>query len=79
MIVAKQKDIISDREKQVLELTAYEYSTKEIAQKLYISIHTAISHRKNIMQKLQVKNTAGMIRMGFQMGLLSVEQEQYNN
>ena len=66
-------DIISDREKQVLELTAYEYSTKEIAQKLDISPHTAISHRKNIMQKLRVKNAAGMIRKGFQMGLLSIE------
>ena len=62
--------VISKREKEVLYLIAYEHSTKEIASKLFISTHTAISHRKNIMQKLNVKNTAGMVRMGFELGLL---------
>ena len=63
---------ISKREKEVLYLIAHELSTKEIADKLYISKHTAISHRKNIMQKLNVKNTAGMVRMGFELGLLQI-------
>ncbi len=62
---------ISEREKEVLELIAYEYSSKEIADKLSISIHTAISHSKNIKQKLAVKNVAGMVRAGFQLGLIS--------
>jgi len=53
-------------------LTALEYSAKEIAQKLCISYHTAISHKKNIMQKLNVKNSAGMVRMGFERGILSI-------
>lgn len=62
---------ISKREKQVLELIAYEHSTKEIAHKLCISIHTAISHSQNIKEKLAVKNVAGMVRAGFQLGILT--------
>ncbi|MBK8504633.1 MAG: helix-turn-helix transcriptional regulator [Saprospiraceae bacterium] len=42
---------ISDREKEVLELIAYENTNDEIAEKLYISIHTAKTHRKNLLEK----------------------------
>jgi len=62
--------IITSREMEVLRLIAYEYSSKEIASKLYISYETANSHRKNIMVKLGVKNTAGMVRVGFELGYL---------
>lgn len=62
---------ISSRERQVLKLIANELTTKEIADQLYISCHTALSHRKNIMNKLDVKNTAGMIRRGFELGILT--------
>ena len=65
--------IISEREKEVLHLIAYEYSAKEIAQELFISTHTAISHKRNIMQKLNVKNSAGIVRKAFQSGLLRIE------
>ena len=64
--------LISPREREVLHLIAYENTAKEIAQKLYISNHTAISHRKNLMQKLSVKNTAGLVRRGFELGLLGL-------
>lgn len=63
---------ISTREKEVLTLIAYENTTKEIAAQLYISAHTAISHRKNLMMKLDVKNTAGLVRRGFELGLLGL-------
>jgi len=62
--------IVSPREKEVLHLIAYEYTTKEIASKLYISTHTADSHRKNLMQKLRVRNVAGMVRVAFEKGIL---------
>lgn len=61
---------ISKREKEVLTLIANEFTSKEIAQKLYISQHTADTHRKNLISKLGVKNTAGMVRVGFQSGWL---------
>jgi DNA-binding NarL/FixJ family response regulator len=36
-------------------------SNKEIAEKLFLSTHTVTTHRKNIMNKLQVNNTAGLV------------------
>ena len=53
---------ISPREKEVLKLVADGYSSKQIADKLFISCHTAISHRKNLMEKFKVKNTAQLIK-----------------
>lgn len=66
---------ISKREIEVLQLTAQEYTIKEIASELYISSHTAHSHRKNLMLKLDVKNMAGLVRKGFEMGILRIAQE----
>ena len=63
---------ISPREQEVLRLVAYERTSQEIANELFISNHTAISHRKNLMEKLHVKNTAGLVRRGFELGLLRV-------
>lgn len=61
---------VTQREKEVLHLIAYEHSTKEIASKLYVSYETVNSHRKNLLRKLDVKNTAGMVRVAFEQQLL---------
>lgn len=66
------KTLISNREQQVLKLIAFENTSKEIAAQLYISNHTAYSHRKNLMEKLNVRNTAGLVRRGFELGLLTL-------
>ena len=66
--------IISERERQVLQLIAYEYSSNEIAQKLYISHHTVVSHRKQLLQKMNVRNTAGLIRRAFEEHILQIPQ-----
>jgi len=58
---------ISDRERQVLLLIADGFSSKEIADKLCISNHTAISHRKNLIEKFKVKNTAQLVKEAFQL------------
>jgi len=63
---------ITKREKEILTLVAYEYSTKEIASKLYVSTNTVETHRKNLLRKLNVKNVAGMVRAGFQYKVLSL-------
>ena len=65
--------LISEREKEVLRLVAYEYSSKEIAQQLFISTNTVNTHKKNLRSKLDVKNLAGMVRKGFELGLLNLE------
>lgn len=51
---------LSDREKEVLRLVAMGKTNKEIAETLYISAHTAITHRKNITNKLEIKTVAGL-------------------
>lgn len=53
---------ISPREKEVLQLVADGFSSKQIADRLFISNHTAISHRKNLIEKFNVKNTAQLIK-----------------
>lgn len=64
--------LITEREKEVLYLVAYEHSAKEIAAALHISYETVCTHRKNIMTKLGVKNTAGMIRAAFQEEIITL-------
>jgi len=61
---------ISRREKEVLKLISFEYKTYEIAELLYISPHTVDAHKKNLYYKLGARNAAGMIRKGFELGLL---------
>ncbi len=64
--IPKHKDrnniTISKREKEVLSLIAEGFSSKQIADELYISNHTAIKHRKNLIEKFKVKNTAQLIK-----------------
>jgi DNA-binding CsgD family transcriptional regulator len=61
---------ISDREKDVLKLLAKGYSSRIIAKKLFISIHTVISHRKNLLHKTGTKNTVELVRFAFEKALL---------
>ena len=64
--------IISQREQEILTLIANEYRTYEIAQMLYISTHTVQTHHKNLLEKMEVKNVAGLIRKSFEMGYLKL-------
>ena len=61
---------LTQREKEVLELIAAEFTTKEIAEKLFISHRTAENHRCSLIQKLDVKNTVGLIKVAIQLGLV---------
>ncbi len=55
------ENTLSDREIDVLRSLAQGKSQKEIAETLFISIHTVVTHRKNISQKLGVKSTAALV------------------
>ncbi len=61
---------LTDREIEVLRLIADEYSNPEIAEKLFISIRTVDTHRRNLLDKLGVKNTAGLVKYAITKGLL---------
>lgn len=60
------KDVIqvrlTKREEQILKLIAEEFTNHEIAKKLFISSRTVDTHRRNLIQKLNAKNTAGLVR-----------------
>ena len=62
---------LTAREKDVLKLIAHEFSTKEIADKLFISTNTVETHRKNLMSKLNTKNIAGLVKFALQTGLIA--------
>jgi len=66
----KQSPTVSKREKEVLQLISEELTTSEIAQKLFISITTVETHRKNMLKKLGLRNTAGLMRYAFQHSLI---------
>ncbi len=62
---------ISDREIQIIRMIAEGYSNKEIADKLFLSTHTVNTHRKNIMSKLGVNNTAGIVLFAVKENIIS--------
>ena len=55
-----QSNQLSEREIDILKLVATGFTNKEIADKLFISTHTVITHRKNITRKLGIKSVAGL-------------------
>lgn len=61
---------LTSREKEILILISKEFTTHEIAEKIFISVKTVESHRNNLMQKLAVKNSAGLVRVAFEKGLI---------
>lgn len=62
---------LSEREKQVLTLIAQGYTNKEAAKKLYISVKTVETHRARIMEKLQLRTRAELVRYAIMEGFLN--------
>lgn len=63
--------LFSPREMEVIELVCRDYSSKEIADQLYLSNRTIESHRNNIMEKMNVKSVAGLVAFAYTNGLIS--------
>jgi DNA-binding CsgD family transcriptional regulator len=61
---------LTKREKEILKLIAEGLSSQEIADKLFISLRTVETHRLNLNQKLDVKNTAGLVKEAIKRGLV---------
>jgi two-component system response regulator NreC len=62
--------VLSDREREVLQLIAEGKSNKEVAQSLDIAVSTVESHRKHVMEKLDLHNTAAIVRFAVRKGLV---------
>jgi two-component system response regulator NreC len=67
------KEAISDREREVLQLMSEGNSTKQIAQKLHISVKTVETHRRQIMNKLDIHTIAELTKYAIRKGLTSLE------
>ena len=61
---------LTNREKEVLVLISREYTSIEIGSELHISLGTVETHRRNLIAKLNVKNTAGLVRKAMEYKLI---------
>lgn len=76
----KEKDYFTDdflrklsltrREVDIIRCIAREMTTKEIADELFISEHTVMTHRKNLLRKIDAKNAAGLVKFASDQGLI---------
>jgi DNA-binding NarL/FixJ family response regulator len=62
--------VLTAREKEILALIAEGYTNPQIAEKIFLSQFTVDSHRKNLLAKLDVKNTASLIRLAVERKLI---------
>jgi two-component system response regulator NreC len=64
-------ETLTRREREILKLIAEGYKSKEIADDLCISVHTVETHRSTLMKKLNVHNTAALVALAIEKGLVS--------
>ena len=61
---------LTEREIEIIKLVAEEFSNQEISEKLFISPRTVESHKRNMISKLDVKNSIGLVRYAISNGLV---------
>lgn len=61
---------LTQREQEILKLIVEENTNQEIADKLFLSLRTVENHRFSLLQKLDVKNSVGLVRVAIQLGLI---------
>ena len=63
-------DILTARQRNILQLIAEGHSTKDIAEKLFLSVKTIEAHRANIMDRLNIRDVPGLVRFSIRVGLI---------
>jgi len=64
---------LSEREKEIFMLLAEGYSTREIGEKLFISVKTVGTHKQNILEKLELKTNSDIVKYALKKGLINLE------
>ena len=72
---APQKEVLSVREREILQLVAEGLGNQQIAQKLCLSVKTVEAHKAHIMRKLNVKGRTELIKYAIRKGLIELEME----
>lgn len=67
-------DLLTAREKEVFQLAAEGMRNEQIAEYLTLSIHTVNTHRRNLMNKLEVKNQGELVKFAYQRGIINEDQ-----
>ncbi len=67
------KASLTSRETEILHLIISEYTTSEIASKLYLSRETIKTHGRHLMEKLQARNAAGLVRRAFEYNVMKFD------
>jgi DNA-binding NarL/FixJ family response regulator len=67
-------DVLTSRQREILQLVAEGKSTKEVAQMLSLSVKTVETHRAQIMDRLGIRDLAGLVRYAIRTGLVSSER-----
>jgi DNA-binding NarL/FixJ family response regulator len=70
-------DSLTEREVEVLQLICSEYTNQEIAEKLFLSKRTVESHRQRILDKIEAKNTAGLVIYAISQELFTPKSKNY--
>ena len=68
---SSHQPVLTKREKEILKLVAEGYTNPQISQQLFISVDTVDTHRKNLYTKLNIKNTALLVRYAIENGIVS--------
>jgi two-component system, NarL family, response regulator NreC len=66
-------ELLTDREREVLQMIAEGYKTKEIADRIHVSVKTVEARRRQIMEKLNIDSVAGLTKFAIREGITSVE------
>jgi DNA-binding CsgD family transcriptional regulator len=71
MLHERPEELLTEREREILNLIAKEHSNKQIAEKLFISERTVETHRKNIFRKTSTSSLVGLIKYAFANNLIN--------
>ncbi|MBU2882950.1 response regulator transcription factor [Psychrosphaera sp. B3R10] len=63
-------ELLTARQRNILQLIAEGHSTKDIAEKLFLSVKTIEAHRSNIMDRLAIRDIPGLVRFAIRVGLI---------
>lgn len=66
-------ELLTDREREVLQMIAEGYKTKEIADRIHVSVKTVEARRRQIMDKLNIDSVAGLTKFAIREGITSIE------
>jgi len=72
-VISDNYSQLSEREKEIFMLLAEGYSTREIGEKLFISVKTVGTHKQNILEKLELKTNSDIVKYALKKGLINLE------